>query len=138
MSLINKTNVRNISLGEPVDPSTANRPHSDLEANIDAIIGAVNNSIGAKVSTSSNYVAKPNERIIVDTSGSAITITLPNTANLGDYVVIADSGDAFTNNITILRNGNNIDSITDNFAIDIKGYVIHLEFVGGTIGWGIG
>lgn len=49
------------------------------------------------------------EAILVNTSGGAITITLPLTPTDGTFFYIKDKGNAGTNNITINGNGKNID-----------------------------
>ena len=45
----------------------------------------------------------------VDTSSSTITMTLPASPSLGDFVGIVDMGNATTNSITVARNSSNIE-----------------------------
>ena len=74
-----------------------------------------------------NYTAVSNDRIIADTSGGTITITLPATPVLSDMVTILDAGNANTTPITIDRNGSTIEDSADNFVIDIEN--VQVEFV---------
>jgi hypothetical protein len=67
------------------------------------------------VNTSVNFAASPYSvsatdfYLAVNSSGGAITITLPALATKGSHLIIADaSGNAGTNNITVSGNGNNI------------------------------
>lgn len=54
-------------------------------------------------SISTNTAATANQTYIVDTTGGAVTVTLPAPA-LNRYVVVKDSGNAGTNNITVNPN----------------------------------
>jgi len=66
-----------------------------------------------------NYTSMTNDRIIADTSGGAITITLPATPVINDMVTILDAGNAAQTPIIVNRNGNTIEDSADNFAIDV-------------------
>lgn len=83
----------------------------------------------------SNYTAVNNDRLFVDTSGGAITITLPASPAVGDNIRILDLAGTFgTNNCTIARNGNKIFGQTDNLVItDEAGF--QLIYTGNTYGW---
>ena len=101
-----------------------------------------NPSSGGSVSTSetykektSNYVALAGEKLIVDTS-SAVTITLPATATIGDEIRIIDgTGNAATNNITIARNGHKIEGATSNLTIDLNRAAFGLVYYNTAQGW---
>lgn len=86
-------------------------------------------------STSSNITLVVNNRYFVDTT-SARTLTLPSIPSVGDEIQIFDaSGTAFTNNITVARNGNKINGISDDAIIDINGVSATLTYTGSTYGW---
>lgn len=53
----------------------------------------------------------------VDTSGGAVTLTLPASPNRGDTIKVIDLGSAGTNNITIARNGNKIQGVTEDLTV---------------------
>lgn len=74
--------------------------------------------------------------LLVDTSSSAITVTLPSGPSLGDEVRIIDgSGNAATNNITVARNGEKIDGVDDDLLMDYARAGIHLVYYNSTNGW---
>jgi hypothetical protein len=71
------------------------------------------------------------------TAGS-ITITLPAVSGLlvGDTVQIIDvTGIAGTNNITVARNGSEIQNVAENLTIDINNSAPVLVYTGVTYGW---
>ena len=83
----------------------------------------------------SNYVAVAGEKLIVDTS-SAVTVTLPATAVIGDEIRIIDgTGNAATNNITVARNGHKIEGATSNLTIDLNRAAFGLVFYNTAQGW---
>ena len=54
----------------------------------------------------------------VDSSGGTITMTLPASPSIGDTVAITDiKGTASSNNITVARNGSNIESSAGNYIM---------------------
>ena len=77
-----------------------------------------------------------NSKNIVDCSGSAINLTLPASPSIGDEVRIIDgTGNAATNNITLLRNGQNIQNADSDFIIDVDRAGIGLVYYNATQGW---
>lgn len=77
-----------------------------------------------------------NTKNIVDCSSSAINLTLPATPSLGDEIRVIDgTGNASTNNIVLLRNGNNIQGAADNLTIDVDRAGIGLVYYNATNGW---
>lgn len=90
---------------------------------------------------SGNTNAEPNDRFLVDTSSSAITITLPTNSSLlvGDTIQIIDvAGNASSNNITVGRNGSEIQNATEDLTIDINNAIVTLIYSGSTYGWVVG
>jgi|TARA_B110000908_G_scaffold52730_1_gene64338 hypothetical protein len=88
------------------------------------------------VTTGTSYQAKVNDRVMC-TAGS-ITITLPAVSGLlvGDTVQIIDvTGIAGTNNITVARNGSEIQNVAENLTIDINNSAPVLVYTGVTYGW---
>ena len=55
-----------------------------------------------------------------------------------EIIVIDATGTSGTNNITIARNGNNINSVADNAIIDVDKAAAVLIYTGSTIGWRLG
>ena len=72
----------------------------------------------------------------VNTTSGAITVTLPSSPSAGDVIAISDyANTADTNNITIGRNGSNIQGTANDFIINTEGAAILLIYVDGTKGW---
>lgn len=95
----------------------------------------VSGDLGNASSVSSNVTLVSGNRYFVDTT-SARTLTLPSIPSVGDEIQIFDaSGTAFTNNITLSRNGNKINGVSDNAIIDINGASAILTYTGSTYGW---
>lgn len=79
------------------------------------------------------YTAAHKDRVLTDTSGGAITVTLPASPSSGDRVLVQDvSGDAATNTLTIGRNGQTIDGDAADFTINVNYFGTGLEFDGTT------
>ena len=71
------------------------------------------------VVTGVSVTAKANERIIC--TAVSITVTLPSTPVVEDTIQIIDvSGNAGSANITVARNGQEIQNAADNLVIDIN------------------
>jgi hypothetical protein len=88
------------------------------------------------VTTAISYQAKTNDRVMC-TAGS-ITITLPAAASalVGDTVQILDvTGVAGTNNITVGRNGADIQNVAEDLVININNAAPILVYSGATYGW---
>jgi len=74
----------------------------------------------------------------VDTSSSAYSVTLPASPANGDYVEIFDRANTFgTNNLTIARNGNNIESLAEDLVGNVSGAAFKLAYADSTTGWQI-
>jgi len=84
---------------------------------------------------SSNITMQANYNYFVDTT-AARTLTLPASPALGDTIAIYEaSGTAATNNITVARNGNKINALTEDAIVDVNQAVSLLVYTGATLGW---
>ena len=87
------------------------------------------------VERTSNTTITAGEKYILDTS-SALTITLPASASIGDQIRIIDgTGNAATNNITIGRNGHKIQGSAADMVIDVNRAAFGLVYYNATQGW---
>lgn len=87
------------------------------------------------VERTSNTTITAGEKYILDTS-SALTITLPASASIGDEIRIIDgTGNAATNNITIGRNGHKIQGSAADMVIDVNRAAFALVYYNATHGW---
>ena len=76
------------------------------------------------------------DRLIVNTTDSARTITLPTGAVLGDLINVIDgTGNASTNNITISRNSHKILGADSDLIIDINRGSVELVYYNTSQGW---
>ena len=85
------------------------------------------------------YTAVAGDGVLVDTSSTTITITLPISSGpptLGDFVRILDAtGNAATNNFTVARYGNNIQGASADLTISTNRAAIGLVYVNVAQGW---
>ena len=83
-----------------------------------------------------DFTAANGEGYFIDTSGGAVTMTLPASPSAGDIVAFKDySGDFSTNNLTIGRNSSNLDGASSDKAIDTNNTSMSLVYVDATQGW---
>ena len=83
-----------------------------------------------------NHTATAGDKLFVDCSGDVVTVTLPASPSMGDEIRIIDAtGSASTNNITVARNGNNIQGVADNLTIDTDRAAFGLVYYNSTQGW---
>jgi len=89
---------------------------------------AIEVSAAADMANRGEYLARS------DTA--AFTLTLPASANTGDRIRVTDAGDnAATNNITVDRNGHNINGAASNFVVDVDKGWVEFVYVNATLGW---
>jgi len=86
-------------------------------------------------SKTANFNATSGEGYFVDTSSSAITVTLPSTPTVGDLIAFADFGSSFqTNNLTITSAKKIIGSDSDQ-VLSQQNQALRIVFSGDTKGW---
>ena len=125
----NGTDYARMAMGSSEQVLRVNTAGNDLEF-ADAVGGA---SWALKTG---NYTSVAGDGVMVDTSSSAITITLPGSASLGDFVRVLDAtGNAGSNNITVARNGHNIQGSAANLTIATNRAAIGLVYVNVAQGW---
>jgi hypothetical protein len=87
------------------------------------------------VVTSSLTVVSKNG-YFVNTSGGVITATLPSSPTLGDFISFIDYNGTFdTNNLTIARNGKNIQGVAEDLTVSVERAGLTLVFTDNTQGW---
>jgi len=83
-----------------------------------------------------DFTATNGAGFFVDSSSSAITVTLPASPSAGNIVSVSDyNGSAVTNSITIARNGSNINGDASNLEISKADSAVTLVYVDATVGW---
>jgi len=83
-----------------------------------------------------NYTASDGDNLFVDTSGGAVTITLPSSPSIGNQVKIIDAEGTFgTNNCTVGRNSQKIQGAESDLTISTNSAGIALVYVNSDNGW---
>ena len=101
---------------------------------VQAIAAGTGSSPWTEKSTAYTVVA--GEKLFVDCSAATVTVTLPSTAALGDEIRIIDAtGNSSTNNITIARNGHNIQGDASDLTIDTDRAAFGLVYYNVSQGW---
>lgn len=86
--------------------------------------------------TSNNITATSGDKLFVDCSANAVTVTLPATPSMGDEIKIIDAtGTAATYNITVARNGNNILGVAEDLVIQTDRAAFGLVYYNSAQGW---
>src|SRR5210317_2400363 len=76
------------------------------------------------------------EGYFIDTTSNTHTVTLPASPSIGDKIAIKDYAGTFaTNNLTIGRNGNNIQGVANDSSISTNRASIILVYSDSTKGW---
>ena len=102
-----------------------------------SITGTIDNQVNWQTTVkTTGFTATAGEGYFCDTTSAAFTVTLPASPSAGDLVGIKDyANTADTNNITIGRNGSNIEGVANDFVIEVEGGSITLIYVDATKGW---
>ena len=83
-----------------------------------------------------DFTAVSREGYFINTTGGAVTVTLPASPSVGDEVDIVDSREQFgTNAVTLNRNSSNIEGAAANLTIDTQGAKRKFVYSGATRGW---
>lgn len=98
--------------------------------------GLITKGYNTITDSNSPYTAVANDQILANTSSGTITVTLPATPSTGDEVTIIDARGTFnTNNLTVGRNGEPINSAASDLTLNTNGQAITLVYVDATRGW---
>ena len=118
---------------QPVPPGATLLCRSDGSETVVTIIEK-----GYATITDSNtpYTTVAGAQILANTSSNPITVTLPAAASTGDEITIIDArGTWGSNNLTVGRNGLNINTATDDLTLSNNGQSLTLVYVDATRGW---
>ncbi len=89
---------------------------------------------------SATYTTVNGDQVLIDTSGggigTAITINLPASPAIGNEVTFIDSGNNLaSNNLTVGRNGSNINGAGNDLVVSTNASAFTLVYVNATRGW---
>jgi len=83
-----------------------------------------------------NFTAVAGEGYFINTTSGAITMTLPASPSLGDFITFIDYAGTFdTNNLTIGRNSENIQGSAADLTVSTERAANTLVYTDGTQGW---
>jgi hypothetical protein len=81
--------------------------------------------------TTTPVTATDKQGVLTSTAGGSFTVTLPATPATGAQVVVADAGASWgTNNLTVGRNGSNINGLAEDLICDITGASVQFVYDG--------
>lgn len=107
-----------------------------LDLEVRHLIGEPGARGNAWEEVSSDASLNGRSRIIVDTTSSAVTLTLPLNPSLGDEVRVIDgAGNSSNNAITLYGNGANIEAETSNVLIDVDRSAFTMIYYNTYHGW---
>ena len=101
-------------------------------------IGGVGTVSWCTTAKTSPFTATSGNGFFVNTTGGAITVTLPSSPSAGDIVSLADYANTWgtaCKGVSICRNGSKINGVCQNASLDTAGQSITLVYVDGTRGW---
>jgi len=118
---------------QPVPPGATLLCRSDGSETVVTIIEK-----GYATITDSNtpYTTVAGAQIFANTSSNPITVTLPASPSVGDEVTIIDTRASWaSNNLTVGRNGQPINTATSDLTLSNAGQSITLVYIDATRGW---
>lgn len=121
-----------------IEIDNTNWSSTNLSNFLDEVKTALNGKKSRNVvKTFLDYTASAYDVILVDTS-STVTITLPASATQGDEIYIVDtSGNSSNQNITVDRNGHNINGLSEDLILDVDLSSAKIIYDNVTNGWHI-
>ena len=82
------------------------------------------------------YTAVAGDQLLINTTQTTVTITLPASPAVGNEIVIIDARGTFASNaVTVERNGQPINSGTNNLSLSTNGQAVTLVYIDSTRGW---
>ena len=83
-----------------------------------------------------NFTAVSGNGYPINTTSGAVTVTLPASPSAGNYVQLTDyAGTWATNNVTVGRNGSNINGVAADVVLAIRRESIAFVYIDATQGW---
>jgi hypothetical protein len=87
---------------------------------------------------STNTTGVAGRGYFINTFSAAHTFVLPSSPSVGDEIEIKDYNRTFhTNNVTIDRNGSNLDGVALNTTLEIQGQAVKFVYMDATKGWSL-
>jgi hypothetical protein len=125
------------ALGTPASISLTNATSLPLATGVTGTLSANNGgSIAWQSVQTGNFTAVAGNAYPVNTTSGAITVTLPTSPSAGQIVQLTDyAGTWVTNNVTVGRNGSNINGAAADAVLAIRRESIAFVYIDATQGW---
>jgi hypothetical protein len=120
----------------PVATGTANQVLSLSDSSGTLTFATVAGGAAWQAVQTSGFTAVAKRGYFCNTTSSAFTATLPVSATIGDFISFIDYAGTFdTNNLTIARNGHNIQGVAEDLTVSVERAGLTLVYVDSTQGW---
>jgi hypothetical protein len=117
-------------------PATDGASGQALVTNGSGVLSFASAGISWQSVQTTGFTASAGKGYPCNTTSSAFTVTLPASPSVGDTIVIVDYAGTFaTNNLTIARNGNNIEGGVGNKKLTTNREATTITYVDSTQGW---
>jgi hypothetical protein len=122
--------------GDYVLPTTVGNAGKYISSNGLSYVWATGESNWSAVSSA--YTAVTGDRLLLNSSSGAFTVTLPASPSVGDFVQVTHTaGDLTSNSVTFARNGKLIVGAAEDLILDKNNVGFKLVYSGATNGWRI-
>jgi len=117
----------------PIPPGSTMLVYSD---GTDTVLGLLTKGYATITDSNSPYTTVAGAQIFANTTSNPITVTLPASPSTGDEVTIIDTrGTWNSNNLTVGRNGQPINTASSDLTLSTNGQSITLVYIDSTRGW---
>ena len=117
----------------PIPPGSTMLVYSD---GTDTVLGLLTKGYATITDSNSPYTTVAGAQIFANTSSNPITVTLPASQATGDEVTIIDTRATWnSNNLTVGRNGQPINTASSDLTLSDNGQSITLVYIDATRGW---
>ena len=117
----------------PIPPGSTMLVYSD---GTDTVLGLLTKGYATITDSNSPYTTVAGAQIFANTTSNPITVTLPASPSTGDEVTIIDTrGTWNSNNLTVGRNGQPINTASSDLTLSDNGQSITLVYIDATRGW---
>jgi hypothetical protein len=117
----------------PIPPGSTMLVYSD---GTDTVLGLLTKGYATITDSNSPYTTVAGAQIFANTTSNPITVTLPASPATGDEVTIIDTRATWnSNNLTVGRNGQPINTAASDLTLNTNGQSITLVYIDATRGW---
>lgn len=136
--LVDNATISGVDTADISDGAITNAKVDASAAIVASKLNLTSLGLSAWQTKTTTYTAVTGDRINANTSSAAWTLTLPVTPATYAEATLADhAGTWGTNNLTVARNGSNINGVAEDLTCDAEAKQIVLRYEGATVGWRI-